>query len=301
MPIGLGEAAAFGTALCWGVSSLVQGSVARRIGSTEMTLMRMPYQTLFLSLLCLTTQVDASLGLSALLQLIASGLLGICLCDFMLYRAMLIVGPAVAVLLLSLSAAFSALFGWLFLHESMPLQAMAGIVATLSGIAWVLTEHSASTLPPGQEIPSGKRLFMGIMLSVSASVSLSISFIFLKSAMHTGVNPLWAAFVRMFAGAIALWGIGFCRGWVRSLACGMRCNPRFYWVLFLSCFCGSAGMWFSSLAMNLVPVGVAATLIGMQPIMVTMLGAAWYRKQPSSRAICGILFAFCGTALICLR
>ena len=301
MSAGLGEVAALGTACCWGISSQVQGAVARTIGSTEMTLLRMPYQTLFLTATCLVMQVEMSLTPDIFARLLVSGILGICFCDFMLYRAMTIIGPSMAVLVLSLSAGFTALFGWLFLDEVMSFQAIAGIAVTLAGIAWVITEHSGSTLLPGQAIPEGKTLAAGVILAACASMSLSASFIFLKQAMQSGTDPLWATFVRMLSGAVVLWGVGIFRGWARSLAAGLRANPRFYWILFLSSICASMGMWLSSVGMNLAPVGVAATLIGLQPVMVTIIGALWYRKSPSLRVVSGILIAFAGTALVCLR
>jgi len=301
MAAGLGEAAAFATALLWGVSSQIQGAVARTIGATEITLLRLPYQIFFLTLLCLAMRETLVLTPLAFSQLAISGFLLVCCCDFALYRAMTIIGPAVALLILSLSTGFSALFGWLFLGEYASLQVIAGIAVTLAGIAWVITEHSGSILLPGQEIPEGKALAFGVFLAVFASVSFAASFIFLKKALLGGVSPLWATFLRMLVGGLILWTVGLCRGWTRSLACSLRANPRFYRILFFSCFCGSVGAWLASLAVHLAPVGIAATLIGLQPIMVTIIGALWYRKRPSPRAASGILIAFLGTALVCLR
>jgi drug/metabolite transporter (DMT)-like permease len=48
-------------------------------------------------------------------------------------------------------------------------------------------------------------------------------------------------------------------------------------------------------------VGVATTLIALQPVSVTVLGALWYRRRPTLRILTGIAVAFGGTALICLR
>lgn len=301
MSAGLGELAAIGTAVSWGISNQVQSVVARMMGSTGVTLLRMPYQIAFLAFLCFIMQADISFSSQNFLLLIVSGVLGICCCDYALYRSITIIGPAMAVLLLSMSAGFTALFGWIFLSEIMPFQAVAGIVTTLLGIGWVVTEHSASTLLPGQEVPEGKVLLLGVALAASAAVCLAASFIFLKLAMQNSVDPLWASFVRLCGGAAVLWAVGLVRGWIPAVGSGLRRYPRIYWMLFFSCGCGSLGMWFSSLAMNMAPVGIAATLIGLQPIMVTIIGALWYRRAPSLRTVSGIVIAFCGTALVCLR
>jgi drug/metabolite transporter (DMT)-like permease len=301
MSAGLGEAAAVATALLWGVSSQVQGAIARTIGAAGITLLRLPYQIFFLTIFCMVIGEKLVLTPLAFTQLAISGFLLICCCDFALYRAMTIIGPAMALLILSLSTGFSALFGWLFLDEYMSLQVIGGIAVTLAGIAWVITEHSGSILLPGQEIPKGKALAFGVFLAVFASLSFAASFIFLKKALIGGVSPLWAALLRMLVGGLIIWTVGLFRGWTRSLACSLRANPRFYWILFLSSFCGAMGSWLASLAVHLAPVGIAATLIGLQPIMVTIIGALWYHRLPSPRAASGILIAFSGTALVCLR
>lgn len=302
MAAGLGEMAAFGTALCWGISNQIQGAAARTIGSTEMTLLRMPYQGLILLFACfIAGEAGFVFTLEVFWLLTMSGVLGICCCDFMLYRAITLIGPSMAVLPLSLGAGFSAAFGWLFLGETMPLQAVCGVAVTTVGIVCVITEHSGSTLMPGQAIPKGKILTRGVLLALGASLTLSVSFIFLKKAMLLGVTPLWATFIRMLTGAGVLWAIGLYRGWARSMWTGLNAHPKLYWILFFSCLCGTAGMWLSSVAIDLTSVGIAATLIGLQPVMVTIVGALWYRKPPGLRVVVGSLIAFCGTALVCLR
>ncbi|MDR1125935.1 MAG: DMT family transporter [Deltaproteobacteria bacterium] len=301
MAAGLGELAALGTALTWGVSSQVQSAVGRMVGATGVTLLRMPYQMFFLAAMCLALQADTRLNLGGVIFLGVSGFLGIFLCDFCLYRAFNIIGPSTAVLILSTSTAYTPLFGWLFLGEALPLLAVAGIAVTLAGIFIVVTEHSGSTLLPGQAVPRGRELALGILLSAVAALTLSLSFILLKKGLQTDIDPLWATFVRLVIGALLLWGAGLLRGWSRQAVAVLRHNRKVHWLLFFSCAFGAGGMWFASLAVSLAPVGVASTLIALQPVSVTVLGALWYRRRPTLRILTGIAVAFGGTALICLR
>lgn len=300
MNVGFGELAAIGTALAWGLSAQVHSAVGRMVGPTGVTLLRLPYQIFFLALMCLVFRADFHLSWSGLSLLLMSGFLGIFVSDFCLYRAINVIGPAMGVLILSTGAIFSVFFGWMFLGETMPPRALAGIGLALAGILWVVTEQSGSTLMPGQEIPRGRELLMGLMLAAGAAASLSGSFIFLKMGMRTGVDPLWAAFVRVFCGGLILWAMGLARGWVISARRGLIQYPKVYWMLFFSCASGSVGMWLSSLAVNLAPVGIASTLIGLQPIAVTLMGAVWYKRRLSPRVVVGIAVAFAGTAVICL-
>lgn len=301
MAAGIGEITAFSTAVSWGVSNQIQSAMARRIGADSVTLLRLPYQFAFLAAMCLLLGADTALPPRSFALLLLSGFAGITLCDFMLYRAIYILGPTMSVLLQSLSAGFAALFGWVFLGEVLPFQALAGIIVTLLGVGWVVTERSGSTLLPGMELACGKTLTKGICLGLGTAIVLAASFTLLKMALQTGVDPLWGTFVRMVCGAVALWVFGLFRGWAGAAVRSVRERPRILLLLLVSCSCGAGGMWLSSLSMKYAPVGVAATLIGLQPIMVTIIGAVWYRRMPSWRIMLGSCIAFGGTALVCLR
>jgi len=300
MNVGFGEAAALATAIAWAISSQIQGAVGRMVGPNSVTLLRMPYQIFFVTLMCLVFRADTSLTWSGFWLLFVSGLLGIFLSDFLIYRAIYIIGPAMAILILSTSTMFATVFGWLILGETMPLQVLAGIGLALAGILTVVTEQTGSTLLPGQEKPGARELTTGLLLAAGAAATLALSFIFLKMSLKTGVDPLWATFVRLINGALALWVMGAVRGWVVAARRGLGQYPKIYWMLLISCTCGATGMWLSTIAINLAPVGIASTLIGLQPIAVTIIGAAWYRRRLTARILTGIAIAFGGTALICL-
>lgn len=301
MSSGVGEAAAIATAVAWGISSQVQSAVGGLIGATGVTLLRQPYQIFFVTLMCLFMQVETGVSGEAFALLFVSGLCGICLSDYLLYWSMTVVGPSVAVLLVSTSTVFSAVLGWLFLQETMPFIALLGIGVIMAGIMCVLSESRGSTLMPGQTVPHGKRLALGVVMGLVAALLLSMSFILLKTALRTGVDPLWATFIRLCSGAAVLWGVGLFKGWPILVWKGVRSHPRICWMLLFSCLCGASGMWLSSLAVKYAPVGIAATLISLQTVSVTLIGAAWYRRMPSVRVMAGIIVAFAGTAMVCLR
>ncbi len=300
MTTSLGELAAFGTALTWGISTQVHGAVGRMVGTNGVTLLRLPYQFFFLGLMCLAMEADTSLSLRGYGFLLVSGVLGVFLCDFLLYRAINVIGPCMAVLLMSTSTIFSTLLGWLLLDEVIPLPALAGIGVAMTGILLVVTEQSGSTLMPGQEVPRGRALAGGLMMGAGSALALSGSFLALKMGLQAGIDPLWGTFVRMLNGALILWGMGAARGWVTSARQGLGRHPKVYWMLFGSCALGSCGIWLSGVALLKAPVGVAATLINLQPIVVAIVGAVWYRRRLSWRIMAGIVVAFGGTALICL-
>lgn len=301
MSAGIGELAALGTALTWGVSNQAQGIVGLKIGSTNITLLRIPFQALILAVMCLCMQADTSLSLTGFLFFALSGFFGVFLCDFCLFRAMNVIGPATAILIVSSSTAFTPVLGWLFLSEGLPWQAVLGIGVTMLGILAVVTEHSGSTLLPGQEVPRGRRLLLGLLTAGAAALTLSLSFITLKRGLLTGVDPLWASFIRLIAGGGMIWGLGLARGWAGPSLRAFRRDRKVQALLVFSCVFVALGMWFASVAVDQAPVGVAGTLIALQPVAVTLVGALWCRRLPSLRVALGMLVAFGGAALICLR
>ncbi|MDR0339564.1 MAG: DMT family transporter [Desulfovibrio sp.] len=298
---GLGELAAFATALGWAVSSYAHGLVGRKVGAAGVTLLRLPFQMTVLGLACLALSVDTSLSGRALLFLFLSGAAGVSVSDFMLYKGMTLIGPQRGILLLSLSAAITASLGWLFLQESLTAQAILGIAVTLAGIATVVGDHGGGILYPGQEEPLGKTLALGVIMVIAAALFQSISFIFWKAATREAASPLWATFVRLLFAAAILWGMGLFKGWSARAVTDIRTRPDVFRILLGASLFSAGGMWAAGLAIDMAPAGVAATIIGLQPVLVTILTALLNRRPPSYRVLFGTVIAFTGTALICLR
>ena len=301
MNAGWGELAAFATALGWAVSSYVHGQVGRMVGAAGVTLLRLPFQLTILGFMSVVTGAASVLDSRTLLLIFASSLSGVAISDFMLYKGMTIIGPQISLLLLSLSSPFTALIGWLFLDEAISMQLAAGIGLCLFGIATVLGDRGGGNLYPGQEKPSSRAMAFGVALGILAAFFMAVNFIAWKSAMVDGVSPLWATFVRLAMAAGILWGAGIFKGWSKKALSDLRFTPGVFKMLLGATLFSSGGMWGAGIAMNMAPAGVAATIIGLQPVLVTILAAVLNKKSPSARALCGTVVAFAGTALICLR
>lgn len=301
MLLGIGELAALSTACLWAVSSYTYSRVGRRVGANEVTLLRLPFQLVFVAFLCALLGADVLLSPAALGWLVASGAVGAAFGDLLLYRSVMIIGPSLAILLLCLNASFTALFGWIFLGEALSLQTIGGIALATAGVGWVVTGRSESALLPGQEAPTGKALALGILMALTAGAVVAISFILLKMGLRDGADPLWAAFIRILTATVLLWALGLARGWSKQSVRKILATPSLFWTLSWAALFGGTGMWLANLAMRNISAGVAATLIALQPILVTLLNAVLTRRAPSARIAAGSLAAFVGTALVCLR
>ena len=62
----------------------------------------------------------------------------------------------------------------------------------------------------------------------------------------------------------------------------------------------SLGVWLSMVAVQLIPVGIASTLMATRPIMMLPLSKWFYNEKISLRAIIGTVIALIGVAMIFL-
>jgi len=157
-----GEAAAFGAALGWAISSLCWTAAGKRVGSMVVNTVRLiialPVFLLY-GHFVLGEAIPFSASPHAWLYLGLSGVLGFFVCDLFLFRSFLIIGPRLAMLIFSLSPLVSAAYGWWWLDEHLSVLDITGMLTALSGVAWVVLESprravpAVSTAPVDQRIP----------------------------------------------------------------------------------------------------------------------------------------------------
>jgi drug/metabolite transporter (DMT)-like permease len=299
--MGWGESAALLTAIAWAISSQINGAIGLLVGAASVSLLRMPFQILFLALACLAAEGEFAFNPQAILYILLSGVAGITLGDLCLYKAIVLIGTRASILLQSLVTSFTALFGLLFLGESLTLQLAAGIVLATFGVGAAVTAGSERSTPPGQAPLTRREIHLGIFLGLLGAVFFALSLIALRAAMQEGLDSIRGAFLRASLGGIALWLMGIPGQWPQKAVRSARDNPVILRLLTLSCLLGAFGMWMSCLALSLTPASIAATIMGLQPIWVIITFALWERRLPSPRIVFGALIAFGGTAVVCLR
>jgi drug/metabolite transporter (DMT)-like permease len=125
---------------------------------------------------------------------------------------------------------------------------------------------------------------------------------FSKKGFSTGADPLFCAFLRNVAAAVVFWPVvalmGGSRAAMQSLRSGRGVLPR----MALGAVLGPGiGMWLSLVAVANTDTGVAATLIGLEPIAI--MPVVWFMtgRRPTVRAVVGAAVAFAGTALLLMR
>src|SRR5262245_34179183 len=136
----LGESAALATAICWTGSSLFFALATRRVGGIALNQFRLWLALPLLSLLhlLLLGACWPALDATRLLQLAASGLVGLVLGDIGYFYALGVIGPRIGSVLMATWPAMATALAWACWGERTTPRMWLGIATTMAGVVLVL-------------------------------------------------------------------------------------------------------------------------------------------------------------------
>lgn len=291
-----GQLAALGTASCWVASSLAFEAAARRVGSLPLNLLRLVMAALFLGAFGwfsrgLFLPLDASPR--AWLWLSVSGLVGFTFGDLCLFRALVLIGPRLAMLLMSLAPLFTVLIGWAVLGETLGGRDLLGMALIVAGVAWAVLDREPAGGPRRDVSEWGVALGVGGALGQAGGLVLS------KLGMG-GYDPFAATQVRVLAGmagyVVLMTVLGM---WPRVVAAlGQRSALGFAAVG--SFFGPFLGVSLSLLSVQLISTGVASSLMATTPVLIIPVAVLVRREHVGAGGVLGALLAVSGVVLLFL-
>lgn len=298
MRLPVGELAAIATACCWTASSLAFSAAGRRMGSLALNLIRLVLAFVFLSLFCWVQRgsllpMDASRH--AWIWLGVSGLVGFVLGDLCLFRAFVLIGPRLSMLVMALVPPIAAITGWIALGETLrPLDWIA-MAVTLSGVAWVVVERA----PEAEEQKPREHLARGVLLAFGGAFGQAVGLVLSKLGMQE-YSPFAATQIRIIAGLAGFALLLFILRWWPRVFAGIK-DTKGMGFAALGAIAGPVfGVSLSLLAIKHTQTGVAATIMAMVPVLIIPFVIVIDRERVSARAIFGALFAVAGIALLWL-
>jgi drug/metabolite transporter (DMT)-like permease len=295
----LGELAALGTVFCWTITGFSFEAAGKRIGSLSVNLIRLVLAGLFLILLGyirrgLPFPTDATAH--AWLWLSISGLIGFGIGDLCLFRAFILVGARVSMLVMALVPPITAVVGRLFLAETLLPRDWLGMALTVGGVIWVVMERPAKK---NGEQAKGVRSMWGVCLALGAAGGQAVGLVLSKYGMGD-YDAFAATEIRVFAG-IAGFAILFTllRRWKRAFA-ATRKPLAMRFVALGTLFGPVLGVSLSLLAVQHTETGVAATIIALVPVVIIVPSVLIFKEKISLRAIMGACLAVAGAAVLFL-
>jgi len=288
-----GEIAALLTSLCWSLNSVCFTVAGRRVGSASVNLWRLLMAWVMLIFLHLALQgslLPLHAGGVRWGWLSVSGVIGFALGDALLLEAFLLIGPRLAMLLMTLSPLFSAVLAWAFLGQTMGLAKIGAMVATLLGIAWVVGGD--------EDTGSHTQLWRGILLGIGGALGQSVGLLFSKFGLAGDFSPLSANLIRVTAGTAALLVYFAATGRLRGTGNALR-DGRATVFIGLGAITGPVvGVILSLIAIAKAPMGVAATLMSLSPVLLLPVAHVVFKEKVGGHAIFGTLLALAGAAAL---
>lgn len=297
-----GELIAIATVLCWTVSVQFFEIASKRVGATPVNIIRLSFAVLFFSLLLLFRHgyiLPIHFPVHAWIYLSLSGVIGFFLGDIFLFKALVEVGPRVAMLIFSLSAPTAALIGWLFLDETYVLHQWAGMFVTLSGVAIVILERNQKTSNAGLKIRNIS--FKGVLLGLGAMLGQALGYILSKTGMLTASGYLDAfssTQIRALSALICFFIFFTITGKWKNVTTALKDTKAVLYTAAGSVVGPFLGVSLSLLVLQYLTTGVASTFLSLVPVFIIPFSIFIHKEHVSIRAAAGAVIAVSGIYLL---
>jgi len=296
----LGEFAALLTTLFWTITALAFETASKRIGSLHVNLLRLGLATIFLSVFSyfyrgLFLPLDA--GIHTWIWLAVSGIVGFIIGDYCLFRAYVITGARVAMLMMTLAPVFAALAAWIILGEVMNPQNLLAMVITLGGIALVIfTRTEAASVKKSKYKYSMSYPLKGIILGIIAAAGQGVGIVLSKYGMRN-YDPFAASHIRVITGFIGFAILFFVLGKWKELPTSFRDKKSMKWLVVGSIFGPFLGVSFSLMAVQHTDAGIAQTIMSLTPVLIIPPAVFINKERVTGREILGAIIAVCGVVM----
>lgn len=290
----LGEIAALFAACLWAVASVVYGKLGARIPPLQLNLIKgIIAIAFFVFTILVTGELFPSITILPMCLILLSGVIGISLGDTAFFTTINTLGARRALLMQTLTSPISAILGLIFLQEKLNILAGCGILLTILGVAWVVSERTTD-IGHISTAEFRRGIIFGLLTAAAGAVGAVLS----RSAIaNTQISPLWAALLRLSAGILILLVWASFRQQSTFRLSSLRNSKVIAGTLFAA-FCGTyLGIWLQQTAIKFTSVGIASTLLQTSPIFVIPF-AIWMGEKVSIRAILGVVISIAGIALL---
>lgn len=294
----MGEIAAFLTAISWSFTSIFFSNASVSIGSVRVNRLRLlvaSFVLLVIHLIITGSPIPLNATNEQWLWLGLSGIIGLALGDAFLFQAYVHIGPRLTTVIMALDPVVSALIAWLWLKEALSLMEIVGIIITVLGVGWVVMERKN-----GNGTHSRRDMILGTLCGIGAVLGQAIGFVLSKKGLEDNFSPLSGVVIRIIIATVIMWILALAHGRIKETLSGMRNTSARNNVIAGSIVGPTLGVWLSMVAVQMIPVGIASTIMATRPIMMLPLSKWFYDEKISIRAIIGTIIALGGVAIIFL-
>ena len=289
-----GEIAALAGASLWAISATVYSSIGSQIPPLLLNLAKGLIAIAFILLtFVLTNHQFSPVNIMAIMGLVISGLIGIGIGDTAYFQTLNHLGARKTLLLETLAPPITAILAFIFIGEQLNTTIWLGMIITITGIAWVISERNARNIHQ-----SGKTI-VGIRWAFVGVISQAIGAVIARYTLSTSdISALESALIRLVGGTIIILILMVSRPKPRLSVMRTTWSVKLSLTLTVTAFASTyLGIWLQQTAFKFAPAGVAHTLLATSPLFVLPLVVAQGEKI-SYRAIIGAVIALLGVSLL---
>jgi drug/metabolite transporter (DMT)-like permease len=291
-----GELAGLGTSVCWTGSSVSFTISSRLIGANVVNRFRLALALVLLMLVhffiyhrLLPTNGAGShwfwFGLS--------GIIGFAIGDSLLFRSLVLIGPRLTMLLMSLSPVFGTISAWIIFHQALRVTEIIAIAVTLGGVSAVILERPNGERTRGHYVD-------GVLCGLGAAVCQALGLVVSKIGLAGNFPALSGNIIRVLVATVILWMIPLFR-WTIPADFKKLKNTKASLTMILGAVFGPfLGVWLSLVSIQWSYIGIASTLQSLSPILLIPVSHWVFREKISSKALVGTVVAIIGVAMIFL-
>jgi drug/metabolite transporter (DMT)-like permease len=298
-----GEIAALMTAVFWTITSMSFESAGKKVGSISVNFIRLLMAFLIYGVVNyfrrgLFLPIDA--GAERWMWLILSGIVGFVMGDLFLFKAYVVIGARISMLIMALAPPITAFVSWLMLGELLSPMNWVGMIVTLTGIAIVILkrEKKETDSTARRKITTNYNL-TGILLAFGGAVGQAVGLVLSKKGMGQ-YDAFAASQIRVIAGLIGFVIIVAISGRIEKLWKAFQHKPAMKRIALGSFFGPFLGVSFSLLAVQHTEAGVAATLMSIVPVLIIIPAILIFHEKVNWKETIGALITVGGIALFFL-
>lgn len=299
----IGELAAIGTSIAFAFGSTLFTISGRTLGSPLVNRTRLVIAlvgVMFVHFLWYGDIIPNDAGIQPWFWLSMSGFVGLAIGDALLFQAFVMIGPRISMLVFSVAPVIGSLLAWIFLGEILSWLDLFGIIVTISGIALVVTERSGK--PRNSSTADKPRYYVyGLLFALGGAFGQAGGQVLAKVGLVNNFPTFSALLIRLIAATITIWILTISQKQVVKSYHNLRANPRALGLLSLAAILGPiVGVWFSLIAVQNSPVGIATTLSSLTPIFLIPIAHIVFGDKVTIQAVIGTFVAVGGSVLLFL-
>ncbi|MBW6459798.1 MAG: DMT family transporter [Bacteroidales bacterium] len=292
-----GELAALATAIFWTITALSFEHASKRVGSLAVNMIRLVLAFFLLGILSFFIRgsflpLDATpfawfwLGLS--------GIVGLVLGDYFLFKSYPLITSRVAMLVMTLVPPMTALIGWGLLGEKMTPLHLFGMFLTVGGIFLAIFSRPGS----GKKIRLNYSL-KGLLFALIGAAGQAGGLVLSKYGMRD-YNAFAASHIRIIIAVAGYALIILLLGKGKLIRKALKDAPSMRTIALGSFFGPFLGISFSLLAVKYTHTGIAATIMAIVPILIIPPSVMLFKQKFSWLEIAGAMISVAGVALMFL-